>query len=70
MWVLFGTNHNTVQNESRVFFIGVFDSVELANRDKDYLIALTRTKHHSDFFVKEVTMNQMYTHDWSNNFDV
>jgi hypothetical protein len=70
MWVLFGTHHNTVENEPYVFFIGVFDSVELANQNKDYLIGLTRTKHHSDFFVKEVTMNQMYTHEWSNSCDV
>ena len=37
MWVLFGTNHHTVENEPRVFFIGIFHSLELANRNKEYV---------------------------------
>lgn len=70
MWVLFGTYYKfTVEHEPHVFFIGIFDSVELANKNKEYLIELTRTKQRSDFFVKEVKVNDMYTHVWSNGCD-
>ena len=68
MWVLFGTIHNTV--EPRVFFIGIFDSVELAKKNKEYLIELVKPKQRSDFFVKEVKVNDMYTHLWSNCCDI
>ena len=66
MWVLFGTNHHTVENEPHVFFIGVFHSLELANRNKEYLLQLLRRPYSTDFFVKEVTMDHLYTYEWSN----
>lgn len=69
MWVLFGTHYNTVEHEPYVFFIGIFDSVELAKQNKEYLIKLNKPKQLSDYFVKEVKMNDMYTLDWSNSCD-
>ena len=70
MWILFGTHYNTVEHEPYVFFIGVFDSMELANKNKEYMIELVKPKQPSDFFVKEVNMNDMYSCDWSNGCDV
>ena len=69
MWVLFGTHYNTVEHEPYVFFIGIFDSVELAKKNKEYLIELVKPKQRSDFFVREVNINDMYTHELSNCCD-
>ena len=70
MWALFGTHYNTVEHEPYVFFIGIFDSIELANENKAYMIELVKPKQQSDFFVKEVKMNDLYTLEWSNGCDV
>jgi len=70
MWALFGTHYNTVEHEPYVFFIGVFDSMELANKNKEYMIELVKPKQQSDFFIKEVKMNDLYTCNWSNGWDV
>lgn len=69
MWILFGTNHNTVENEPYVYFVGIFDNVETAKKSKEYLIKLVKPKQQSDFFIREVKMNDMYTYDWSNCCD-
>lgn len=69
MWILFGTNHNTVENEPYVYFIGIFDNFELANSNKEYLIQLNRPTLRSDYFIKEVNINNLYTCDWSNGCD-
>ena len=70
MWILFGTHYNTVEHEPYVFFIGIFDNIELANKNKEYMITLVKPKQRSDFFVKEVKMNDLYTLDWSNWYDI
>ena len=70
MWALFGTHYNTVEHEPYVFFIGIFDSMELANKNKEYMIELVKPKQQSDFFIKEVKMNDLYTCNWSNGWDV
>ena len=70
MWILFGTHYNTVEHEPYVFFIGIFDSIELANKNKEYMIELVKPKQRSDFFVKEFKINDLYTLDWSNGCNV
>ena len=69
MWILFGTNHDTVEHEPYVYFIGIFDSIDLANCHKNHLISLRRPTMHSDYFVKEVKVNNLYTNGWSNGWD-
>ena len=68
MWVLFGTHYNTVEQEPYVFFIGVFDSIETANCKRINLIAETGSLP-SDYFIKEVVANELYTCGWSNSCD-
>jgi hypothetical protein len=69
MWILFGTHYNTVENEPYVYFIGIFDNIELANNQRDNLIKETKSMP-SDYFIKEVTSNELYTCGWSNCSDV
>ena len=64
MWILFGINYHTVENEPQVYFIGVFDTLDLANKE---IQNLGSTKDINDFFVKEVIMNHVYDLAWSND---
>ena len=48
----------------------IFHSLELANRNKEYLLQLLRRPYSTDYFVKEVTMDHLYTYEWSNGSDV
>ena len=69
MWVLFGTHYNTVENEPYVYFIGIFDNIEIANSARDDLIRETKSVP-SDYFIKKVKTNELYTCDWSNCCDI
>jgi len=68
MWILFGTNYNTVENEPQVYFIGIFDNFTLINQERDKLISLYKSNKH-DIFIKEVIMNSVYDLNWSNKDD-
>ena len=69
MWVLFGTHYNTVEHEPYVYFIGIFDSIDIANSARNDLIRETKLLP-SDYFIKEVKANELYTCGWSNCCDV
>jgi hypothetical protein len=62
MWILFGTEHN---GEPFVYFIGIYDDVKLANKERLKLIANSKECSSSDFFIKPVEMNVAYTYDFS-----
>jgi hypothetical protein len=65
MWVLFGTNYNTVENEPYVYFIGIFDNFELVNQERNNLIIRYKTNQ-LDYFIKDVKINEIYDYNWSN----
>jgi hypothetical protein len=68
MWILFGTNYNTVEQEPQVYFIGAFDNYELANQERNKsIIELLCNKH--DIFIKKVEINQVHDIYWSNCCD-
>lgn len=69
MWLLFGTNYNTVENEPQVYFIGIFDNFALINQKRDELISFYKSNKH-DIFIKEVTINSIYDLNWSNSDDI
>jgi len=62
MWILFGTKHN---DEPFVYFIGIYDDVKLANKERLKLIANSKECSSSDFFIKEVEMNVAHTYNFS-----
>ena len=68
MWVLLGISDNTVERETFVYFIGVFDNLSSAKQHCDSLIISTNTKK-SDYIIKSVTINTSYNYDWSYNED-
>lgn len=37
MWILFGTNRYTLEDYEHVYFIGIFDTIELADKHKKLL---------------------------------
>lgn len=70
MWVLLGVSDDTVENETFVFFIGIFDDVQLAIQERDRRIETEgsqKKQKKSDFIIKTVSVNQAYDYDWSNN---
>ena len=69
MWILFGTNYKTVEQEPYVYFIGVFDDLDVATQEKNKLVLDTKSST-NDFFIKKVEMDKIYTCDWSNCCDV
>jgi hypothetical protein len=44
MWVLFGVSDDTVENKTFVYFIGVFDDLQLAKSERDKLILCKKSK--------------------------
>jgi hypothetical protein len=44
MWILFGTNHNTVEQEPYVYFIGIFDNIDTANEKRQLCISTEDAK--------------------------
>lgn len=73
MYVLLGISDDTVENETFVYFIGVFETLLLANENLTQLLADrssgTRTDRgykRSDYIIKSITVNKTYDYDWSN----
>ena len=71
MWILFGTNHDTVEQEPYVYFIGIFDNIDTAKAKRQLCISLDHSAYDvlDNYFIKEVELNQLYDVDWSNGFD-
>jgi hypothetical protein len=67
MWVLLGVSDDTVEKETFVYFIGVFDDLSIAKQRMEHLIATTKKTKKSDYIIKSVIMNTSYSYDWSNN---
>jgi hypothetical protein len=66
MWVLLGVSDDTVEKETFVYFIGVFDNLLLANRKLEDLMNRTYSKR-SDYIIKSVNVNAAYDYNWSNS---
>lgn len=66
MWVLLGVSDNTIENETFVYFIGIFDNLNLAAQERDK-IAKESNSSKSNFIIKSVYTNKSYSYDWSNN---
>ena len=71
MWILFGTNHDTVEQEPYVYFIGIFDNIDTAKAKRQLCISLDHSASAilDDYFIKEVELNQLYDLDWSTGCD-
>jgi hypothetical protein len=65
MWILFGTEHNTIEGEPFVYFIGVFDDLEKANKERIEFAANSKECYPDDFFIKKVEMNVAHTYEFS-----
>ena len=66
MWVLLGVNDTVIEQETIVYFIGVFDDLSLAKQKVVTLITTTNSKR-SDYIIKSLTINNVYNYDWSHN---
>ena len=66
MWVLLGVSDDTVEKETFVYFIGVFDNVTIANQKLEDLMNRNNSKR-SDYIIKTVNVNAAYDYDWSNS---
>lgn len=65
MWILFGTEYNTIEGESFVYFIGVFDDLSLANKERIEFAANSKECYPDDYFIKKVEMNVSHMYDFS-----
>ena len=65
MWVLFGTKYDINQNINYSYFIGIYESFEMANNEKNILI-LRKNNSRSDYVIKMVDINKSYDYKWSN----
>jgi hypothetical protein len=68
MFVLLGISNDTVEKETFVYFIGVFDDLSLAKQKIEALIMNTNAKK-SDYIIKSVTINNAYDYYWSHSED-
>lgn len=66
MWVLLGISDDTIERETFVHFIGVFDDLSIAKQHVEHLITTTKNKK-NDYIIKSVIMNTSYHYDWSNS---
>jgi len=66
MWVLLGISDDTVEKETFVYFIGVFDDLSLIKQKVENLITTTNSKR-GDYIIKSLTINNTYNYDWSHN---
>ena len=66
MFVLFGTTDKTVENETVVYFIGVFETGLLALEERNGLMEKHGTKK-NDYIIKQISVNTRYDYAWSNN---
>ena len=67
MWVLFGLYDDTVEQETIVYFIGIFDDLSLAKDKLKKLMETTTKTKRSDYIIKTIDINKSYNYDWSNN---
>lgn len=65
MWILFGINYNTIENEPQTYFIGIFDDLLKIKNEINRQITENKIKK-CDLFVKAVLLNQSYTFEWQN----
>ena len=63
MWVLFGINYNTVENEPLTYFIGIFDDLLKLKNEINRQITENKIKK-GDLFVKDILLNQSYDFEW------
>jgi hypothetical protein len=63
MWTLLGTCWDTVEQEPFVYFIGVFDDLDLAIQTRENIVKEKNAKR-SDYMIKEIIMNKTYPYDW------
>ena len=66
MWILFGVSDDTVEKDTFVYFIGVFDNLSLAKDERKKLIVATKSNI-NNYIIKSVTVNTSYNYDWNNN---
>ena len=66
MWVLVGVSDDTIEKETFVYFIGIFDNLTLAKEERKRLIVTTNSNQDC-FFIKSVIMNASYNYDWCNS---
>jgi len=66
MWVLLGVSDDTVEKESFVYFIGVFDDLSLAKEERKKLIS-ENPSNGNNYIIKQVTVNASYYYNWSND---
>jgi len=67
MWVLLGLYDDTVEQETIVYFIGIFDDLSLAKDKLKKLMETTTKTKRSDYIIKTIDINKTYNYDWSNN---
>ena len=65
MWILFGTEHDTIDCQPFVYFIGVFDNLSKANEERIKIAAKSKECYPNDFFIKKVKMNVAHKYDFS-----
>jgi hypothetical protein len=66
MWVLLGTNYDTIENEPFVYFMGVFDNLELAIQKRDEIVK-SKNLNKNEYPIKKLCTNSIYTYEWSWN---
>lgn len=66
MWVLLGVSDDTVEKESFVYFIGVFDDLSLVKEERKRLISVNPSNV-NNYIIKPVSVNTSYNYDWSND---
>ena len=66
MWVLLGVSDDTIEKETFVYFIGIFDNLTLAKEERKRLIVTTNSNQDC-FFIKSFIMNASYNYDWCNS---
>jgi len=65
MWVLLGVSDDTIEKETFVYFIGIFNDLNVAKEERKRLITTTNSNQDC-FFIKSVIMNASYNYDWCN----
>ena len=63
MWVLLGIREDTAERESYVHFIGIYNDFSILQGHIEHLITTTKSKR-SDYIVKPVYTNTLYSYDW------
>jgi hypothetical protein len=66
MHVLFGLRDTFEKEETMVYFIGVFDTIPLAQQKINELMVATEKKR-TDYILKTVSVNQVYDYHWNHS---